>query len=146
VHMRNGGGNSLRLVLATMRLQAPRATIAPVRPTVLIVDDHDAFRRSANAMLEAEGFSVVGSVADGASALSAAARLRPEVVLLDVQLPDLDGFVVARRLAELVEPPLVVLISSRDAAGYGGRVAAAPVRGFLAKQELSGAALAALVG
>jgi DNA-binding NarL/FixJ family response regulator len=129
-----------------MQSSAASATITGVRPTVLIVDDHDGFRSSAATLLESEGFSVVGAVADGASALAAVARLRPEVVLLDVQLPDLDGFAVAHRLAELAEPPLVVLISSRDAAGYGARVAETPARGFLAKRELSGAALAALVG
>jgi DNA-binding NarL/FixJ family response regulator len=117
-----------------------------VRPTVLIVDDHDGFRESARALLEAEGFAVVGDAADGAAALAAALRLRPDVVLLDVQLPDVDGFAVADRLAALSEPPRVVLISSRDAAAYGPRLDAAPACGFLAKRELSGASLAALVG
>jgi len=117
-----------------------------VRPTVLTVDDHDGFRESARALLEAEGFVVVGDAADGAAALVAALRLRPDVVLLDVQLPDVDGFAVAERLAALSEPPRVVLISSRDAAAYGSRVDEAPVCGFLAKRDLSGAALAALVG
>jgi DNA-binding NarL/FixJ family response regulator len=117
-----------------------------VRPTVLIVDDHDGFRESARALLEAEGFAVVGDAADGAAALAAALRLRPDVVLLDVQLPDVDGFAVAERLAALSEPPRVVLISSRDAAAYGPRLDAAPACGFLAKRELSGASLAALVG
>lgn len=117
-----------------------------MRPTVLIVDDHDGFRASARALLEAEGFAVVGDAADGAAAIAAAERLRPDVVLLDVQLPDMDGFAVAARLAAGPCPPRVVLISSRDAAAYGPSVNAAPVCGFLAKRELSGAALAALVG
>jgi CheY-like chemotaxis protein len=116
-----------------------------VRLTVLIVDDHDGFRESARALLEAEGFTVAGDAADGAAAIAAVARLRPDVVLLDVQLPDVDGFAVAGRLAAGPDPPRVVLISSRDAAAYGPRVGAAPVCGFLAKRELSGAALAALV-
>jgi DNA-binding NarL/FixJ family response regulator len=116
-----------------------------VRPTLLIVDDHDGFRESARALLEAEGFTVVGDAADGATAVAAVARLRPDVVLLDVQLPDVDGFVVAEELAVAPDPPRVVLISSREAAAYGPRMAAAPVCGFLAKRELSGAALAALV-
>ena len=114
--------------------------------TVLIVDDHDGFRESARALLEAEGFAVVGDAADGAAALAAALRLRPDVVLLDVQLPDVDGFAVAEVLAALSEPPRVVLISSRDAAAYGPSLDAAPACGFLAKRELSGASLAALVG
>ena len=116
-----------------------------MRPTLLIVDDHDGFRESARALLETEGFAVVGDAADGAGALAEAARLRPDVVLLDVQLPDVDGFAVAERLAADPDPPRVVLISSRDAAVYGPRIGAAPVCGFLAKRELSGAALAALV-
>src|SRR5215471_1753709 len=78
--------------------------------------------------------------------LRAARRRRPDVVLLDVQLPDVDGIAVAERLAALSEPPRVVLISSRDAAAYGPRLDAAPACGFLAKRELSGASLAALVG
>ena len=117
-----------------------------VRTTVLIVDDHDDFRRSASALLNAEGFDVVGGVADGEGALEAAARLRPDVVLLDVQLPGADGFEVAERLAETPDAPQVVLISSRDATAYGARVSSASALGFLAKRELSGAALAALVG
>ena len=112
---------------------------------MLIVDDHAGFRESARALLEAEGFSVLGGAADAAAAITEVARLRPDVVLLDVQLPGLDGFAVAERLAAAPEPPKIVLISSRDATAYGARIGAAPVRGFLAKRELSGAALAALV-
>ena len=113
---------------------------------MLIVDDHAAFRRSARALLEAEGFSVIGEVSTGDAVQEAVERLVPDVVLLDVQLPGEDGFVVATQLAAARRPPLVVLISSRDAAAYGARVATAPVRGFIEKRELTGAALAALVG
>jgi DNA-binding NarL/FixJ family response regulator len=116
-----------------------------MRTTVLIVDDHDDFRASASALLEAEGFAVVGSAADGASAIDAVERLRPEVVLLDIQLPGLDGFAVAEQLAAAADPPRVVLTSSREAAAYGPRLEAAPTCGFLAKQDLSGTSLAALV-
>jgi DNA-binding NarL/FixJ family response regulator len=129
-----------------MRPGGISGTIGGVRTTVLIVDDHDGFRESAQALLEAEGFAVVGCAADGAAALAAVERLRPEVVLLDVQLPDVDGFAVAEQLAAVPGPPRVVLISSRDAAAYGPRLAAAPACGFLAKRELSGASLTALVG
>jgi DNA-binding NarL/FixJ family response regulator len=117
-----------------------------VRMTVPIVDDHGGFRESARALLEAEGFAVVGCAPDGAFALATARRLRPEVVLLDIQLPDLDGFAVAEQLAAVPDPPRVVLISSRDAAAYGPRLGTVPACGFLAKRELSGASLAALVG
>jgi DNA-binding NarL/FixJ family response regulator len=117
-----------------------------VRPSVLIVDDHADFREAASTLLETEGFSVVGVAADGDAAISAVERLRPEVVLLDIQLPALDGFAVAELLAGTSEPPAVVLISSREGAAYGRRLEAAPVRGFIPKRALSGAALAALVG
>jgi CheY-like chemotaxis protein len=115
------------------------------RRTVLIVDDHEAFRKSVSALLESEGFVVVGAVADGAAAVPAVNRLRPAIVLLDIQLPDIDGFAVAEQLSALPDPPRVVLTSSRDAAAYGPRVEAARTQGFLAKRALSGAALAALV-
>jgi DNA-binding NarL/FixJ family response regulator len=113
-----------------------------VRPTVVIVDDHAEFRAAARAVLEAGGFEVVGEAAGAAEAVAVAARLRPQIVLLDIQLPDGDGFAVAE---ELGEGPQVVLTSSRDARAYGRRLKSARVRGFIAKRELSGQALAALV-
>jgi DNA-binding NarL/FixJ family response regulator len=108
---------------------------------VLIVDDHAPFRALARRVLNAAGFDVVGEAADGASALQACAQLRPAVVLLDIGLPDLDGFTVAQALAERAEPPAVVLISSRDQSDYGGLVEQAVVRGFVAKGELSAEAI-----
>ena len=116
-----------------------------MRPTVLIVDDHEDFRASARALLELQGFDVVAAVEDGEAALAAVERLRPELVLLDVQLPDMDGFEVAERLASSTQPPRVVLISSRQRSAYELRLPGAPVAGFLGKDELSGAALAALL-
>jgi DNA-binding NarL/FixJ family response regulator len=115
-----------------------------MRPTVLIVDDHAAFRASARALLQVEGFDVVGEAASGAAAVEAVAVLRPEIVLLDIQLPDLGGLAVAEQLAGAPDPPAVVLISSRDAAAYGPRLQATPARGFISKRELSGEALGAL--
>ena len=114
--------------------------------SVLIVDDHPSFRANARALLEAEGFDVVGEAEDGASALSAAARLRPDLVLLDVQLPDLDGFEVAARLTNDGGGPAVVLVSSRDGSDFGPLVERSGARGFIPKAELSGAALTALLG
>jgi DNA-binding NarL/FixJ family response regulator len=113
--------------------------------SVLIVDDHQGFRANARRLLEAEGFDVVGEAADGRTAIDAAVRLQPDLVLLDVQLPDLDGFEVATRLAELGLPSTVVLTSSRNAAEYGSLVADAPTRAFIPKSELSGAALTTLL-
>ncbi len=109
---------------------------------ILIVDDHPSFRATARLLLESEGHVVVGEAPDGAAALSAAGALAPDVVLLDVGLPDLDGFAVAARLASGVP---VVLTSSRDARDFGPRVAASGARGFVAKADLSGAALEAVL-
>jgi len=95
--------------------------------------------------LEAEGFEVVGEAEDAAAALLAASQLQPQVVLLDIQLPDLDGFEVAERLARAGDPPAVVLVSTRDVSSYRRRLAGSPVRGFIPKNELSGSALSALV-
>jgi CheY-like chemotaxis protein len=114
--------------------------------TVLIVDDHPTFRRTARALLEEEGFDVVGEAADGASAIDATASLRPDVVLLDVYLPDIDGFDVVAQLARNGHPPAIVLTSSHDARDFGRLVEGSGVRGFIPKAELSGAALAALLG
>lgn len=112
---------------------------------MLIGDDHPAFRSSSHTLLEKEGFAVVGEAKDGASALCAVTRLHPDVVLLDVQLPDLDGFQVAARIAAERDAPAVILISSRDAMSYGRQVERSPALGFLSKAELSGTALTALL-
>lgn len=114
--------------------------------TVLIVDDHADFRAFAGALLEAGGFEVVGEARDGASALLAARALKPALVLLDVQLPDIDGFAVCEQLAGDDGPPVIVLTSSRDASSYRRRLVASSARGFVAKAELSGPGLAALAG
>lgn len=114
-------------------------------PTVLIVDDHPSFRASANAILTAEGYEVVGEAEDGESAIEAAGRLHPDVVLLDVQLPDIDGFEVTRRLKSNGSGPAVVLVSSRDGSDFGPLIESSGACGFLPKSELSGPAVAALV-
>ena len=114
--------------------------------TVLIVDDHPGFRSSARRLLEADGLTVVGEAADGAAALAAAAELSPEVVLLDVQLPDMDGFEVAARLSRNGEPAAIVLTSSREDTGFGSLIRDSSARGFISKSDLSGAALRQLVG
>jgi DNA-binding NarL/FixJ family response regulator len=111
---------------------------------VLIVDDHPSCRAIFRALLVAEGFDVVGEADDGASAIEAARELQPEVVLLDVQLPDTDGFAVAAAL-NCEGGPRIVLTSSRDAADFGPLVRESGARGFVPKSELSGKALAALL-
>jgi DNA-binding NarL/FixJ family response regulator len=112
---------------------------------VLIVDDHAGFRSIARRLLEAGGYEVIGEAADGSAAIRAAHDLHPDLVLLDIQLPDIDGCQVAIRLLAADSPPAVVLVSSRDAADYGPRLTSCGARGFVAKAELSGAALDALM-
>jgi DNA-binding NarL/FixJ family response regulator len=126
-----------------MRAPTASATVFVVGRTVLIVDDHPEFRWAVRALLEAGGFEVVGEAADGASAIAAVARLRPDIVLLDVQLPDIDGFVVADQIGD--DGPVVVLTSSRSAGSFRRRLAAKPALSFIAKSELSGETLAAAV-
>jgi DNA-binding NarL/FixJ family response regulator len=113
--------------------------------TILIVDDHAGFRVQARALLVADGFTVIGEAVDGRSGLEAARTLRPDLVLLDIGLPDIQGFDVAEALATTGPPPLVVLTSSREASEYGPRLAHSRVLGFIPKDELSGAAVRALV-
>jgi DNA-binding NarL/FixJ family response regulator len=113
--------------------------------TVLIVDDHASFRASARLLLETEGFEVVGEADSGAAALKAATELQPELVLLDVHLPDLDGFDVASRLTGMEPHPQVVLTSSRDGSDFGPLVSRSGARGFVPKGELSGDLIAALI-
>ena len=110
----------------------------PVRPTrVLIVDDHAPFRSIARQVLTADGFDIVGEAADGAEAIRACGELCPDLVLLDVQLPDIDGFSVAAVLTARVDPPAVVLVSSRSRTDYGSRIEDCHAHGFIAKAELS---------
>jgi DNA-binding NarL/FixJ family response regulator len=115
-----------------------------VQKRVLIVDDHQPFRAVARALLEGAGYIVAGEAADAAEALAAVAAHAPDAVLLDVQLPDRDGFAVATELAA-ADGPAVVLVSSRDAVDYGRRVATCGARGFISKSKLSAAAVAALL-
>ena len=112
----------------------------------MIVDDHAAFRAFARRLLEAGGLGVVGEAEDGASAVEVVERIRPDLVLLDIQLPDIDGFEVARRLAADGSSSRVLFTSTREAADYGGRLAETPTLGFIPKDELSAAAVLELAG
>ncbi len=122
-----------------------RVRLVVVAARILIVDDHPSFRASARALLEAEGYDVVGEAVDGESALLQAMTLRPDAILLDVQLPDIDGFEVAARLMGYAEAPAVVLTSSHDACDFGPLTDRSGARGFVPKADLSGAGLAALL-
>jgi DNA-binding NarL/FixJ family response regulator len=121
------------------------AMAAPNPVTVLIVDDHPSFRAVAQMVLETDGFKVVGTASDGESGVAAALELAPDVLLLDVELPDIDGFEVADRLRRAGSGAAIVLASSRDGSDFGSLVAESGARGFLAKADLSGDAIRALV-
>ena len=115
-------------------------------PTVLIIDDHAAFRAGARELLAVDGYAVVGEAADGAGGLAAAAELNPDVVLLDVRLPDMDGFQVAGALAARGCTAAVVLTSSSDDPLYPERATCCGARGFVAKHDVSGPTLDRLLG
>lgn len=112
---------------------------------VLVVDDHPGFRAAVRALLVAEGFEVVAEAETAVGALDEARLHRPDVVLLDIRLPDIDGIDLAEQLSHLSPRPQVVLVSTRAASVYGPRLRDAPVRGFLPKAELSGSELRRLL-
>ena len=116
-----------------------------MKRTVLIVDDHAGFRATARRVLEAGGYSVVAEAADGSSGVTAAIESRPDLALVDVQLPDFDGFEVTRRIQERGEAPAIVLTSSHERADFGSLVETSGARGFVAKSDLSAAALEELL-
>jgi DNA-binding NarL/FixJ family response regulator len=113
---------------------------------VLVVDDHEPFRRLAGRLLEEIGREVVGEAGTGKEALSESRRLKPDLVLLDIQLPDIDGFAVATSLSSEPEPPAVLLVSSRDATDYGPLLYGCGALGFITKADLSADSLKALLG
>jgi DNA-binding NarL/FixJ family response regulator len=117
-----------------------------MRPRVVIVDDDPSFLAAVRLVLEAEGFAVVGEALTGVEGIAVAAALRPDAVLVDVNLPDIDGFEVLDRLADGDASLPVILVSSRSATDYGGLVEASRARGFLTKAEISGDALSGLLG
>lgn len=112
---------------------------------VLVVDDHPGFRRCVRTLLTSEGFDVVGEAEDGESAVALATELAPDLVLLDIQLPDISGFEVVSRLHETNPKLEIVLVSSRDQDAYGSALGASGARGFITKGDLSGPALARLL-
>ena len=117
--------------------------------TIVIVDDNAPFRTLVRAMLSADGFTVVGEAREGTAAIEVIRRTAPDLVLLDVELPDLDGFAVLQRLglagdsgdADREARPIVVLTSSRGRVAYQHRLVGSGAAGFVAKDELSGDAL-----
>ncbi len=128
-----------------MRQACLNASIGAVTRRVLIVDDHPGFRAQARVLLAAAGYEVVGEAADGESAVRVARDLSPDVVLLDVQLPDITGFDVVQLVGGGTDPPAIILISSRDASDYGRRIERSGARGFISKADLSAHTLAAVL-
>ncbi len=114
-------------------------------PSILIVDDHAAFRALARRLLQADGYEVVGEAPTGQAGLDAAVALAPDVVLIDVRLPDIDGFQLAGRLASSGCAAAIVVTSSSDDPLYPKRAAASGARGFVAKHDVCGAALDRIV-
>ncbi|HSC90182.1 MAG TPA: response regulator transcription factor [Gaiellaceae bacterium] len=113
-----------------------------MRPRIVIVDDDPSFLATVRLVLEAEGFTVVGEALTGLDGVAAAAELHPDLVLVDVNLPDIDGFEVAERLMAEEGGPPVVLTSIRSATDYGNLIEASPARAFLTKPDITGEALA----
>jgi DNA-binding NarL/FixJ family response regulator len=140
-----GAATGLRLRGGTDDRSRLRCNDSPMSETVVIVDDNDAFRTQARLLLTYEGYDVIGEAGDGTSGLDAVRRLQPNIALLDVQLPDVDGFSVARDVREDVRETAVVIISTRDATDYGSAMSTCGARGFIAKSELCGDALRALL-
>jgi DNA-binding NarL/FixJ family response regulator len=114
--------------------------------SVLIVDDHEVFRSRARKLLELAGYDVVGEACDATGAIAETRRLKPDVVLLDIQLPDTDGFSVLSDLVSSPTAPRVVLISSREASDYGSRLEDTAAAGFIHKPDLSRTSFEQLVG
>ena len=116
-----------------------------MRPRIVIVDDDASFLATVRLLLESEGFVVVGEAQNGLDALAAVPALEPDIVLVDVTLPDIDGFQVVERLAEGGYASPVVLTSIRSAEDFGDLVQRSSAQGFITKAELSGEALAQIV-
>jgi DNA-binding NarL/FixJ family response regulator len=123
----------------------PRTITIRTVGRVLIVDDNAGFRSAARAVLEAGGYRVVAEASTGASALALAAETQPDVILLDIGLPDMDGFIVCRRLPAVSPSSAIVLCSVRDADHYGEALAQSAAAGFLPKSRLSAAELTRVV-
>jgi DNA-binding NarL/FixJ family response regulator len=108
-----------------------------VATTIVIVDDDPRFRGIARRLLESEGFEVIGEASNGRGALEVTRELEPEILLLDVQLPDIDGIEVATTLSAEGHRPAIVLTSTRDESDFGPQVEQSGARGFVPKGEIS---------
>jgi CheY-like chemotaxis protein len=114
-------------------------------PRILIIDDDSSFLTTVRLLLEAEGFVVVGEALNGVDGVAAVAELEPDIVLVDVKLPDIDGFEVVARLANAGRSPPVVLTSIRSAADFGDLIETSGADAFISKADINGEALAAVL-
>jgi DNA-binding NarL/FixJ family response regulator len=117
-----------------------------MRRRILVIDDNTAFRGALCKVLDTECFTVVAEAVTGASGVQLAREHEPDLVLVDVQLPDTDGFDVAEQLAGLDLPMEVILTSGLHLSDLGTLVAESSARGFIPKAELSVGAIKALLG
>ena len=140
-----GAATGSRLSGGTEDWRTAACNASPVLETVVIVDDNGAFRARARVLLTCDGYEVIGEASGGRSGLDTVCRLRPDVALLDIQLPDMDGFAVATGLKLAGAQSAVVLVSARDVSDYGRALAGCGARGFIAKAELCGDRLRALL-
>ena len=103
---------------------------------VLVVDDHEAFREAAAAVIGATlGFAVAGVVGCGEESIGAAHQHQVDLVLMDVNLPGMDGLAASSRLRKLADPPIVVLVSTYDEEEFSDRLAEVGAAGYLAKSR-----------
>jgi DNA-binding NarL/FixJ family response regulator len=114
-------------------------------PRIVIVDDDPSFLATVRVLLEAEGFIVVGEALNGRDGVAAVAELDPDLVLVDVNLPDIDGFEVVQQLADGGRAPPVVLTSIRSASDFGDLVETSGAQAFITKADISGEALAKIL-
>jgi len=115
------------------------------RLRVLLAEDHAVVREGTRGILEADpGISVIGEAADGAEAVDLARDLEPDVVLLDMAMPVLNGVEATRRLRQLPHPPQVLVLSAYDDVGYAEAVLAAGASGYLLKIAHAADVLAAI--
>lgn len=113
---------------------------------VVIADDHPQFRSATRVMLESAGYDVIGEAGDAKQAIAECHRLHPDLLILDVQLPDNDGFAVAAELSLDADSPTIVLVSNREASDFGDLINGAHVAGFISKIDFSEGTLRALIG
>jgi DNA-binding NarL/FixJ family response regulator len=117
--------------------------VSPV--LVLVVDDHESFRRAAASVVEAApGFVVAGAVATGEESLAAAELLKPDLILMDINLPGMDGIEATRRLRASARPPAVVLLSTYDESELGAQARECGAIAYIAKSAFGTERLAAV--